>query len=134
MKPYMIEGKCKEWSGSRTSYGYGNVWHNGKTVYVHRLEWERKFGPILEGMCVLHKCDNPPCHNPDHLFLGTKHDNMLDKVSKGRNVNPNQRLTQSQVDEIRARLAHGETSRSIAKMFGVDPSNISHIKRGKSWH
>lgn len=58
--------------------------NNGKAVYVHRFAWELAFGPIPEGMCVLHRCDNPPCVNPEHLWIGTKADNNRDRASKGR--------------------------------------------------
>jgi len=57
-------------------------------LYVHRVAWELTSGPIPDGMQVLHACDNPPCFNPEHLFLGTRSDNMVDMVSKGRAVNP----------------------------------------------
>jgi len=72
---------------TRGPYGYGRLF-NG-TVYVgraHRLVWQDAHGPIPEGLCVLHKCDNPPCVRLDHLFLGTRADNTLDCMLKGRNT------------------------------------------------
>ena len=75
---------CIEWQGSRDRQGYGKAWKNGANARAHRVAWEEANGPIPEGMCVLHHCDNPPCINPDHLFLGTRGDNARDMVKKGR--------------------------------------------------
>lgn len=75
---------CWEWQGCRISYGYGRVRYDGKTRFAHRVAWELTHGQIPDGLCVLHICDNPPCCNPAHLFLGTKADNNADKVSKNR--------------------------------------------------
>jgi len=73
---------CMEWNGYCERYGVLAV--DGKTVKAHRFAWETFYGPIPAGMMVLHKCDNPPCCNPDHLFLGTQKDNMRDAKAKGR--------------------------------------------------
>jgi hypothetical protein len=75
---------CIEWTGARFRNGYGAKKVKGKMRRVHRLEWELKRGPIPEGICVLHRCDNPSCYNIDHLFLGTVQDNVDDMVAKGR--------------------------------------------------
>lgn len=78
--------RCWVWNGSLFSGSpYGQVKQNGKTKQVHRVSWELHFGAIPDGLCVCHKCDNPPCVRPDHLFLGTNHDNVMDSVMKGRN-------------------------------------------------
>lgn len=79
---------CIEWSRGRTAKGYGVKWINGKAVYAHRFAWERANGPIPDGMMVCHTCDNPPCVNPTHLFLGTNSDNIKDAVAKGRHFTP----------------------------------------------
>lgn len=65
-------------------YGYGNILHRGKVMLTHRVAYELAHGVELEGMVVCHKCDNPPCINPEHLFLGTHADNVHDKMEKGR--------------------------------------------------
>jgi hypothetical protein len=75
---------CMEWLGTRAFYGYGKTMFRGKTTTAHRKVWTLTYGEIPEGMCVLHKCDNPPCCNPDHLFLGTHADNARDREAKGR--------------------------------------------------
>lgn len=75
--------ECMEWKGSRAN-GYGQKHINGKRHKTHRLAWAWANGPIPDGMLVLHSCDNPPCCNPNHLFLGTQSDNMRDCANKGR--------------------------------------------------
>jgi len=81
--------KCWEWNGKRrTEFGYGVIGtkHNGADIqwFVHRVSYVAHIGPILDRICVLHKCDNPRCVNPFHLFLGTRKDNTQDMVEKGR--------------------------------------------------
>lgn len=84
-------GECLEWRGDRDPHGYGRKTIRGKNWFTHRLAWSwanecwGADGPkIPRGMCVLHRCDNPPCINPDHLFLGTQLDNIRDMYSKGK--------------------------------------------------
>lgn len=80
----LINEKCSI-DGSR---GYGEIRYGGGLVRAHRLAYELTFGPIPQGMSVCHQCDNPPCCNPKHLFLGTQSDNSRDMWSKGRGVPP----------------------------------------------
>ena len=75
---------CIEWRGYTNKAGYGVKTWNRKHKLLHRVAWEWANGPILEGAHVLHRCDNPPCVNPNHLFLGTQADNMKDMIAKGR--------------------------------------------------
>jgi len=75
---------CIEWDGYRTPQGYGQKRFQGKTWYVHRVAWVEVHGPIPDEACVLHRCDNPPCYNIEHLFLGSRGDNMKDMAMKGR--------------------------------------------------
>jgi len=77
-------GPCLEWRGSRFTFGYGRIKDDGRTLVAHRVAWENKHGPVPDGKCVLHSCDNPPCVDDAHLFLGTKTDNARDRDSKGR--------------------------------------------------
>ena len=79
---------CWLWRGSRTTAGYGNVRVGPKNKYAHRLAWELTNGAIPNGLHVCHRCDNPPCVRPDHLFLGTGKDNARDSMQKGRHSPP----------------------------------------------
>ena len=78
----MLKSKCIEFDGYRCPNGYGQVRYKNKVHYTHRFVWEHTFGKIPKGLYVCHHCDNPPCINPDHLFLGTAFDNSKDKQLK----------------------------------------------------
>lgn len=140
-----ITDSCWLWTASVNGKGYGQMsvgGRRGRPHLAHRLSWQMHRGPIPEGMSVLHRCDNPPCVNPEHLFLGTRADNNNDMRAKGRaapmpNVegekHPMAILTASDVEGVRRMLASGNSGRSIAALFGVSESTISDIKRGRSW-
>ena len=78
---------CWIWQAGLQGKGYGSFWHNGKSICAHRFAWELVKGAIPKGTCVLHKCDNSKCVNPDCLFLGSVADNNKDKSKKGRHRN-----------------------------------------------
>lgn len=84
-----VQDGCWLWTASRSSKGYGMFWFEGQTVSAHRFSYELYNGSIPEGMVVRHKCDNPPCVNPDHLELGTQAANERDKIVRGRYRNGN---------------------------------------------
>jgi len=77
---------CLVWTGATNDKGYGQRRVDGRVQYVHRLAWEEEHGPIPDGMKVLHHCDNPPCYEVTHLFLGTTADNQADMAAKGRST------------------------------------------------
>ena len=126
---------CWEWVGGCTKKGYGvlritTAPNKSSGQKVHRVAYEIFRGPILEGLRVLHKCDNPPCVNPNHLFLGTPADNTKDMVEKGRTCSP---LTIAAVREIRKALVGGESQQKIAVRFNVSQCTINNINIGHTW-
>lgn len=127
---------CWEWTGrSKRTEGYGVLSVRNTNQGAHRVSWEIHNGPIPHGMKVLHKCDNPPCVNPDHLFLGTTADNTADMIRKGRGrFNPAYPpLTAAHISEIRQRFANGESARSIAKQYHRHRRTIERIVSGKRY-
>lgn len=131
---------CWMWLAYKSAQGYGQFRLSKAIQKAHRVSFEINIGPIPEGLFVCHSCDNPPCVNPDHLFLGTNWDNTHDKVLKGRaqrlqgESHGRSKLTSSDVIDIRARLATGNSSQqAIASLFGVNRSIVSSILRGKLW-
>lgn len=129
---------CWLWQGSRLPEGYGQfAWaaRYGRTrpVKAHRVAWELTHGPIPDGLCACHHCDNPPCCNPAHLFLGTHTDNMRDASAKGRLsvTRPTaQKVTNEQVLEMKALRAAGWKLVPLAERFGVTKTLVSLIVRG----
>lgn len=137
---------CWEWLRARTKNGYGHLEVGSKQWYAHRYAWTLFYGPIPDGLAVLHHCDNPPCCRPDHLFLGTQADNVADRNAKGRtshhvNLNqargermPNAKLTADQVREIRRLYRTGQyVHNQLAEQFGVSPSLIGYVIAGRAW-
>ena len=132
------ESGCMEWQKYRDKKGYGAVKRSGTAYLAHREAWRLTYGALEDSVCVLHRCDNPPCCNPDHLFLGSRADNIRDMISKGRDVhfsgedNANSKLTDSQVVEIREMYKTGAyRQEDLAKMFHVDQTHVSRIVRGE---
>ena len=121
---------CWLWAGGRTERGYGRFKVDGKTIRASRWAYEHFIGPIPDGLCVLHRCDNPPCVNPAHLFVGTDADNVRDCLAKGRHRHggTGSRLTVEQRAEIRRRYtgAYGQQA-ALAREFGVHPTTICHL-------
>jgi hypothetical protein len=83
-RPLLISGDCIEWTLFKDKNGYGMMRSNGKVWRTHRFVYSKFYKKELNGLFVLHKCDNPKCVNPEHLFLGTQRDNNIDKMMKGR--------------------------------------------------
>lgn len=147
-----ISDGCWEWIAWRYPQGYGSFGLAGKTIRAHRLAYVLTYGDIEGDLEVLHKCNNPPCCCPDHLYLGTPKDNMRDRSLAGslhghRNgsiIHPESRprgervntakLITSQVREIRQRYIPGKiTSYELAKEYGVSTQVILAIIRGRIW-
>lgn len=128
---------CWEWQASRR-LGYGRFWLNGRFVAAHRFAWEQENGSVPEGLEVCHRCDNPPCVRPDHLFLGTTQENINDMVAKGRHRGPigerapKAKLTADKVREIRNRYP-AEPIRALAREYSVSPHSIRCIVQGRTW-
>ena len=129
---------CINWQGA-LSHGYGWMTIHGKQVRAHRFYYEKYVGPIPDGMEVCHHCDNPRCINTNHLFVGTHQDNMRDARLKGRfksgagELNHRAKLSQEQVDLIRARATLGENQRWLAVEYGVGKIQINRIVTNKAW-
>lgn len=138
---------CWVWTGATDRGGYGHVTRkrNGRfrTLATHRLSYECHIGEVPRGMMVLHRCDNPPCCNPEHLFLGTAADNVADALMKGRLKAPPERdnsgesngrvilTTESatQVLTLKGKLPQ----RQIARLFGVSRATVARIHRRERW-
>lgn len=129
---------CWLWTGAKSPLGYGafRMFRPKRTVRAHRISYELHKGPIPAGLLVCHACDNPSCVNPAHLWLGTPGDNARDRDRKDRVQHGEKhyaaKLTAEDVAEI-IKQSGLRTQVEIARTFGVDRSNISHILSGKRW-
>ncbi len=153
---------CWTWTGLRTRAGYGHVSFAGRRWrYAHRIAWELTNGPIPDGLLVCHRCDNPGCVRPEHLFLGTNADNMRDMAQKGRDAftrypelrprgnrhwtrqhperlrrgeqNNKARLTAEQVLALRNEYARGVSQSALARKYGVRQASVWRIVHGYTW-
>jgi hypothetical protein len=130
---------CWEWTAHAHISGYGIFRVGRKLEKASRFSWSLANGPIPRGMLVLHRCDNPSCVRPGHLFLGTHQDNADDKMAKGRHVvvrgekHHEAKLSSNDVLEIRRRHGLGETQTKLGREFGVTQAMVSEIVLRKSW-
>lgn len=129
-----MDKPCKEWTGARSSKGYGAKRYKGKTWRVHRAAWDEQVGPIPDGMHVLHHCDNPPCYEITHLYLGTEAVNSRDRVSRNRQARrgrlPQAKLNEADAAAIRERYAAGGvTQAQLGEEYGIVQGAISAIIR-----
>jgi hypothetical protein len=138
------EDGCWLWLSNTDSDGYGLfLVRKGVTARAHRMAWELAHAEeIPVGLFVCHRCDNPACIRPDHLFLGTVQENRADCIAKGRHAhgakhsarpNSNARVTADQVRCIRGRVGAGEPQKNLCAEFGMSPAAISMIVHGQRW-
>lgn len=129
-------GGCIERANLKSKKGYTTIFCAGKKEYAHRLSYALHHGGIAEGMYVCHKCDNPKCINPEHLFLGTPRDNSQDALAKDR-LARGERVAQSKLkpdDVLKIRGKAGlQTQASLAAEYGVSIASISNIIKRKRW-
>lgn len=135
---------CWPWTGSRLGNGYGQISKGQRRcTTTSRAAYELTYGPIPEGMYVCHTCDNPPCCNPAHLWLGTARANAHDMVDKGRSTKGrpvNQgaahggaSLTDDDVAELRQLFARGAKAHRLAARFGISRQHVYKVANGESW-
>lgn len=129
---------CWEWMGPRQKDGYGFLRAEGNFWLAHRWAWTVANGPIPSGLLVRHRCDNPPCCNPEHLLLGTDADNKRDSMERGRHKWPiklgeNHGAAKLTADKVRAIRADSRPQRQIAAAYGIGQPHVSDIKTGKKW-
>jgi hypothetical protein len=133
---------CLEWPRARALKGYGELTIQGKHRKAHRVAYEISVGPIPKGMQVCHRCDNPACFRPSHLWAGSNADNSHDRELKGRGKRVNlphgirhhsAKLTEDQVREIRELVAQGWTHRALGARLGVSHRTIGGVAVGKKW-
>lgn len=131
--------QCWEWILTKNNQGYGRIWFDKKLWLVHRLSYFLHIGDFDNKLYVCHRCDNPSCINPKHLFLGTAKDNSQDMLKKGRiskkctakdHTHTSSKLTKKQVKYIRC---SEETNYEMAMKFGVSPNTIGACRRRKTY-
>lgn len=134
--PWVAKGNGRGYMGCGTT--------NGGSMLAYRASWILHFGIIPDGLCVCHRCDNPRCVRPDHLFVGTRSDNMRDCSNKGRSQNKdystrkgfshhNSKLSKRTVDAIKSTKVSGDSQQSVADRFKVCQHTVSLIYRNKHW-
>ncbi|MFS8369539.1 HNH endonuclease signature motif containing protein [Acetobacter indonesiensis] len=120
-----ITSPCQTFKGATLPKGgHGTVYNNGKTVLAHRVAYEDKYGPIPQGMIVMHLCDNPACCNPDHLVLGTNKENMHDSILKGHQ---NRAKLQNLLDRVLAQKKAGKSPKEIAEATGTGVTTVEWL-------
>lgn len=132
-------GDCWLWTASLAGKGYGQMKlpKQRKQEYAHRLAYMIYKGAIPDGIQVCHKCDNPRCCNPEHIFLGTSSDNHLDMKEKNRHLygekNSQAKLSDTKISQIKKCIDSGMSQSIIAKAFGIHQTTVSKINRGCRW-
>ena len=144
LKKIEVTPNCWLWKTGKFKGGYGQYWSDGRGISAHRYSWICAFGQIPKGLSVLHKCDNPRCVNPNHLFLGTTKDNSIDMVSKNRAAtgerNGNSKINWEIANQIRneyrpgkAFVKSGKSIAGLALKYGLGTSAVHSIVKNKTW-
>lgn len=128
---------CWLWYGAVNNHGYGKIWDGEKIEMAHRLAYRLHNGAIPAGVWVLHRCDNPACVNPQHLFLGTPKDNSQDMAAKGRagkskHAAKISALQATEIQQLPHRLGFGE-ARRLAAHYGLSAGGFYKVRRGQRW-
>ena len=144
---------CWLWRGAIDTHGYGKIWLKGHWLGAHRFSYVIAYGEIANRLCVLHKCDNPSCVNPAHLWLGTYSDNMNDCIAKGRDMwvgtrhwshrHPERvhrgsrhwaaKLNEKDIIRIRYERACGKSGAALARELGVSSALVCKVIKGVIW-
>lgn len=125
---------CINWVKSKSKKGYGRIWWKGKLQQAHRMSYEAFVGDIPINLHVLHKCDNPSCINPEHLFVGTNKDNVIDKCAKNRILRGEKRINAKLNDQAVIEIRSSQLGKKkLSKIYGVCPTVILEVKRGIRW-
>ena len=126
--------RCWLWTAHGNDKGYGMFWVKDRNEFAQRVSWRLRFGEFNRELRVLHRCDNPACVRPDHLFLGTPTDNMLDRDRKGRQAkgerNGNRKLTEAKVRAIRRST---RSAMALARQYGIDVTHVWNIVKRRQW-
>lgn len=125
---------CIEWTGTLWKTGYGRFQMDNRSHKAHRVAYELAKGHLPEGACLLHRCDNRRCINVEHLFIGTRKDNNLDKTAKGRQAKGVDVNTAKINDEVARRIRTDDRdSKVIAAEVGLSWGHVNKIRHGRAW-
>lgn len=136
------ESSCWNWTRAKNEWGYGHFTRDKKRMLAHRWVFAAMYGPIADGVIICHRCDNPACVNPAHLYEGTPKSNMEDMMARGRGKHwrrcgeqhPRSRLSASQVMEIADESRWGAMSqREVGEIYGVTQAAVSDIRTRRRW-
>lgn len=125
---------CWLWKGASKGNGYGHVKYKSRNIPAHRMAYQLFIGEVPESMDVCHVCDNRQCVNPDHLFLGSRSENMQDAKQKGRTSGGHRKhLKEHVVQEIKQRLSAGISVKKLSRVYGLSEHRINAIKSGRTY-